>query len=356
MIRLIPRVENSNTMILLSPILALTLTAITAYFIFVSILVDIQVSSVFYTLFLEPLIDSYYLSEILVKAAPLMIIALGLSIGFKAGVWNIGAEGQYVIGGIAGSAVGLYFYDVEGFWIIPLMAIAGILGGMFYASIAAFLKTRYQVNEILVTLMLTYVAVLFLSAMLQGPLRNPSGFNFPESRIFHDSALLPIIWEGTRVHVGFIVAIILSIVAWFGIKRHILGMQIKITGSAPRAAKFAGFDDNKTVWYALLISGGLAGLAGVFEAAGPAGQLTPGLPQFYGFTAIIVAFLARLHPIGIIFSALLIALTYVGGENVQIDYDLPKSITQIFQGMLLFYFLACDILIKYKVVLFKTIR
>ena len=355
MIRLIPRVENSNVMILLSPLLALTLTAITAYFIFVSILVDIQVSSVFYTLFLEPLNDSYYLSEILVKAAPLMIIALGLSIGFKAGVWNIGAEGQYVIGGIAGSAVGLYFYDVEGFWIIPLMAIAGILGGMFYASIAAFLKTRYQVNEILVTLMLTYVAVLFLSAMLQGPLRNPSGFNFPESRIFHDSALLPIIWEGTRVHVGFIVAIILSIFAWFGIKRHMLGMQIKITGSAPRAAKFAGFDDNKTVWYALLISGGLAGLAGVFEAAGPAGQLTPGLPQFYGFTAIIVAFLARLHPIGIIFSALLIALTYVGGENVQIDYDLPKSITQIFQGMLLFYFLACDILIKYKVVLFKTI-
>ena len=356
MIRLIPRVENSNAMILLSPLLALTLTAITAYFIFVSILVDIEVSSVFYTLFLEPLNDSYYLSEILVKAAPLMIIALGLSIGFKAGVWNIGAEGQYVIGGIAGSAVGLYFYDVEGIWIIPLMSIAGILGGMFYASIAAFLKTRYQVNEILVALMLTYVAVLFLSAMLQGPLRNPSGFNFPESRIFHDSALLPIIWEGTRVHVGFIVAIILSIVAWFGIKRHILGMQIKITGSAPRAAKFAGFDDNKTVWYALLISGGLAGLAGVFEAAGPAGQLTPGLPQFYGFTAIIVSFLARLHPIGIIFSALLIALTYVGGENVQIDYDLPKSITQIFQGMLLFYFLACDILIKYKVVLFKTIR
>ncbi len=268
-----------------------------------------------------------------------MIIALGLSIGFRAGVWNIGAEGQYVIGGIAGSAVGLYFYDVEGFWIIPLMSIAGILGGMFYASIAAFLKTKYQVNEILVTLMLTYVAVLFLSAMLQGPLRNPSGFNFPESRIFHDSALLPIIWQGTRVHIGLIIAILFSFVIWFGIKRHMLGMQIKITGSAPRAAKFAGFDDNKTVWLSLLISGGLAGLAGLFEAAGPAGQLTPGLPQFYGFTAIIVAFLARLHPLGILFSASLIALTYVGGENVQIDYDLPSSITQILQGMLLFYFL-----------------
>jgi len=250
--------------------------------------------------------------------------------------------------------VGLYFYNVEGFWLLPLMALAAIIGGMLYASIAAFLKIRYQVNEILVTLMLTYVAVLFLSAMLQGPLRNPAGFNFPESRIFHDSAMLPIIWGGTRLHVGFIIAIIISFVAWFGIKKHMFGMQIKISGSAPRAAKFAGFNDNKTVLYSLLISGGLAGLAGFFEASGPAGQLTPGLPQFYGFTAIIVAFLARLHPIGILFSSLLIALSYVGGEEVQIEYNLPSSITQIFQGMLLFYFLACDILIKYKVVLNKT--
>ena len=356
MIRLIPRVENSNLMILLSPILALTLTAISAYIIFVFILVDIEVSSIFYTLFVEPLTDSYYLSEVLVKAAPLIIIAIGLAIGFRAGIWNIGAEGQYVIGGIAGSAVGLYFYDIEGFWIIPLMALAGILGGMFYASIAAFLRIRYQVNEILVTLMLTYVAVLFLNAMLYGPLRNPDGFNFPESRMFHDSALLPIIWEDTRVNIGLIIAIVFSFIAWFAIKKHMSGMQIKITGSAPRAARFAGFDDNKTVLYSLMISGGLAGLAGLFEAAGPAGQLQLGLPQSYGFTAIIVAFLARLHPIGIIFSASLIALTYVGGENVQIDYNLPSSITQIFQGMLLFYFLACDILIKYKIVLFKPNR
>ena len=356
MIKLIPRVENSKAMILLSPIIALILTALSAFVIFVFILEDVKVSNVFFTLFVEPFTDSYYFSELFVKAAPLMIIGLGLSIGFRAGIWNIGAEGQYVVGGIAGSAVAVYFYDVEAVWLLPLMAIAGILSGMFYASIAAFLRVKYQVNEILVTLMLSYVAVFFLSSMLQGPLQDPSGFNFPESRMFHDSALMPIIWQGTRVHIGLIIAILFSFVIWFGIKRHMLGMQIKITGSAPRAAKFAGFDDNKTVWFSLLISGGLAGLAGLFEAAGPAGQLTPGLPQFYGFTAIIVAFLARLHPLGILFSASLIALTYVGGENVQIDYDLPSSITQILQGMLLFYFLACDILIKYKVVLFKTIR
>ena len=354
MIKLIPRVENSKAMIVLSPLIALILTALSALIIFLFILEDVKVLNVFFTLFVEPLTDGYYLSELLVKAAPLMIIGLGLSIGFRAGIWNIGAEGQYVIGGIAGGAVGLYFYNVEGFWLLPLMAFAGILGGMFYAGIAAFLRTRYQVNEILVTLMLTYVAVLFLSAMVHGPLRNPSGFNFPESRMFHDSALLPIIWEGTRLNISLIVALALSILAWFGIKKHMFGMQIKISGSSPRAAKFAGFDDNKTVWLSLLISGGLAGLAGLFEAAGPAGQLTPGLPQFYGFTAIIVAFVARLHPIGILFSSLLIALSYVGGENVQIDYNLPSSIIQIFQGMLLFYFLACDILIKYKVVLNKT--
>ena len=217
MIKLIPRVENSKAMIILSPIIALTLTALSAFVIFIFILEDIKVSSVFFTLFAEPLIDPYYFSELLVKAAPLMIIGLGLSIGFRAGIWNIGAEGQYVIGGITGGAVGLYFYNVEGFWLLPLMALAGILGGMFYAGIAAFLRIRYQVNEILVTLMLTYVAVLFLSAMLQGPLRNPSGFNFPESRIFHDSAMLPIIWDGTRLHIGLLVAILLSILAWFGI-------------------------------------------------------------------------------------------------------------------------------------------
>ena len=289
MIKLIPRVDNSKAMIILSPIFALTLTALTALVIFLFILEDIPVSSVFFTLFVEPFTDSYYFSEILAKAAPLMIIGIGLSIGFRAGIWNIGAEGQYVIGGIAGSAVGLYFYNVDGFWLLPLMALAGILGGALYASIAAFLRIKYQVNEILVTLMLTYVAVLFLSAMVHGPLRNPSGFNFPESRMFHDSALLPIIWEGSRLNISFIIAIILSILVWFGIKKHMFGMQIKITGSAPRAAKFAGFDDNKTVWYSLLISGGLAGLAGLFEAAGPAGQLTPGLPQFYGFTAIILS-------------------------------------------------------------------
>jgi simple sugar transport system permease protein len=347
MIKLQARSENSRKMVIFAPVLAITLTAISAMIIF--LWAGLDVWNAFYVLFVEPLTGKYNISELLVKAAPLMMIALGLSIGFRAGVWNIGAEGQYIIGAISGGAVGLYFYDVQGAWIMPLMALAAILGGMFYAGIAAFLRTKYQVNEILVTLMLTYVAILFLGAMVFGPLRNPDGFNFPESRIFHDSATLPNIWQGTRLHIGLIVALLFAGIAWFMTNKHMFGLQIKISGSAPRAAKFAGFSENKTIWYTLLISGGVAGLAGLFEASGPIGQLVPHIPSGYGFTAIIVAFLARLHPIGIIFSALLIALTYMGGENAQITLQLPSAITSIFQGMLLFYFLACNILIEYKV-------
>jgi len=347
-IRLQTRTNNSNAMVFLSPILALTLTALSTFFIF--FLAGVDGFGAFYVLFIEPLSTQYNFSEMLVKAAPLMMIALGLSVGFRAGVWNIGAEGQYTVGAIVGGAVGLYFYEVEGFWVLPLMSLAAIVGGMLYAGIAAFLRTKFQVNEILVTLMLTYVAILLLSAMVHGPLRDPDGFNFPESRLFHDSATLPIIWEGTRVHIGLALAVIFSFLTYFWIKKHISGMQINISGIAPRAAKFAGFDENKAVWLSLLVSGGLAGLAGLLEAAGPVGQLVPHLPTGYGFTAIIVAFLARLNPLGIIFSSLLIALTYIGGENAQITYDLPSSITSIFQGMLLFYFLACDVLIRHKII------
>ena len=347
MINIEQRTDSSAKMVILAPILALTLTAISTMIIFLWASLDVM--NAFYVFYIEPLTGKYNLSELLVKAAPLMMIALGLSIGFRAGVWNIGAEGQYIIGAISGGAVGLYYYNVEATWLIPLMAFEAVLGGMGYAGIAAFLRTRFQVNEILVTLMLTYVAILFLSAMVFGPLRNPDGFNFPESRIFHDSATLPIIWQGTRAHIGFIIALLFAGVTWFITKKHMFGMQIKISGSAPRAARFAGFNENKTIWYTLLISGGLAGLAGLFEAAGPVGELVPHLPVGYGFTAIIVAFLARLHPIGIVFTSLLIALTYMGGENAQITLQLPSSITSVFQGMLLFYFLACNVLIEHKV-------
>jgi len=238
---------------------------------------------------------------------------------------------------------------MEGFYIIPLMSIAGVLGGMAWAAIPAFLRTKFNTNEILVSLMLVYVATLLLSLLVHGPLRDPEGMNFPESRLFSDSAILPLIIEDTRAHIGFIVALVFVGLALFIQERHVLGFQIKVTGQATRAAKYAGFSSNKIVWTTFMISGGLAGLAGVFEAAGPVGQLVPGLPAGYGFTAIIVAFLGRLHPVGILLGAMLMALTYIGGETAQIEMNLPSATINVFQGMLLFFLLASDILINYKI-------
>ncbi|MCL4164962.1 UNVERIFIED_CONTAM: hypothetical protein GTU68_008845 [Idotea baltica] len=288
------------------------------------------------------------ISELLVKATPLILIAIGLSFGFRAGVWNIGAEGQFTFGAICGGAVALAFYDTPGLWLLPLMCLVGAAGGMLWAAIPAFFRVRFNANEILVSLMLTYVATLLLSVLVSGPLRDPDGFNFPESRLFHDSATLPIILEGTRTHVGFLAALLAVATAWVLLGRHIIGFQIKVLGQAPMAARFAGFSEKRIVWICFLISGGLAGLAGLFETAGPVGQLVPSIPVGYGFTAIIVAFLGRLHPVGILLGGLLMALTYIGGEGAQIAMSLPSAVTSVFQGMLLFFLLATDVLVNYR--------
>jgi simple sugar transport system permease protein len=351
MIRLEPRNDVSPAMAYLAPALAVLVTAVAGAAIFAALGKDpVEAMRLF---FIQPLGDWFSISEMIVKATPLILIAIGLSFGFRAGVWNIGAEGQFTLGALAGGATGLAFYDVAGLWVLPLMCIAGALAGMAWAAIPALLRTRFNANEILVTLMLSYVAVLLLSVLVHGPLKDPDGFNFPESRLFHDSAILPILLEGTRAHVGFLASLAAVAVAWFVLGRHIFGFQVKVMGQAPRAARFGGFIENKVIWSCLLLSGGLAGLAGVFEAAGPVGQLVPAIPVGYGFTAIIVAFLGRLQPIGILIAGFVMALTYIGGETAQIEMNLPSAITGVFQGMFLFSLLGIDVFARYRL---KRIR
>lgn len=300
-------------------------------------------------IFSDPLFDAYSRSEILVKAAPLALIATGLSFGFRAGVWNIGAEGQFILGAICGGAVGLAFYGIEGPFILPLMALAGMAGGFAWAMIPALLRTKFNTNEILVSLMLVYVAILLLSGLVSGPLRDPDGFNFPESRQFHDSASLPILVATTRIHIGIPIALGIALIAWLMLQRHIFGFRIKLMGTAPRAAHFAGVSTDRMVITTLGLSGALAGLAGMFEAAGPVGQLVPSLPANYGFTAIIVAFLGRLHPAGIVLASLVLALTIIGGETAQFSLGIPAAAISVFQGMLLFFLLAFDIFTRYRI-------
>ncbi len=348
MIRLEARPNPSRAMVYGSPVIALALTLLAGLGLFGFMGRDpLEAMAI---IFIEPLTTVFSVSELLVKATPLILIGLGLSVGFRAGIYNIGAEGQYAVGALAGGCVALAFYNVQGIWLLPLAAVAGITGGMAWAAIPAFLRTRFGANEILVSLMLTYVAVLWLSALVHGPLRDPDGFNFPESRLFHDSATLPILIEGTRTHIGFAVALGLVMLVWLMLGRHIAGFKVQVFGLAPRAARFAGFSERRMIWFCLLFSGAFAGLAGMFEATGPVGQLVPSLAVGYGFTGIIVAFLGRLSPVGVVLAGLVMALTYVGGEAAQIRLSLPSAVTGVFQGLLLFFLLGVDVLVTYRVV------
>jgi general nucleoside transport system permease protein len=306
------------------------------------------------TIFWDPLFGefAFYLrGQLLVKAGPLILIAIGLALGFKAGIWNIGAEGQYIMGAICGAAVGLAVYPTESRWIYPLMVIAGAFGGWAWAMIPAILKTRFNTNEILVSLMLVYVAQTILAKASTGFLKNPEGMGFPGSRNFssYPAAANPELIAGTGMHWGVVTALVVALIAWVMLSRHIIGFQIKLSGQAPRAARFHGVNPNKLIVLCMGISGGLAGLAGLYEVTGPAGQITIDFNVGYGFTAIIVAFLGRLNPIGIVFAGLLMALTYVGGEMAATNLGLPSAAIEMFRGMLLFFLLGVDVLTNFRI-------
>lgn len=305
------------------------------------------------TIFWEPLFGEfsfYYRPQLLVKGAPLVLIAIGLSLGFKAGIWNIGAEGQYIMGAIVGAGVGLAFYPLEAWYIFPLMVIGGALGGWVWAMIPALLKVRFGTNEILVSLMLVYVAEQLLASMSLGLLKNPEGFGFPGSRNLqsYPSAYNADLIEGSGMHWGVVAAFVAVIYAYVLLNRHMTGFHIRLTGEAPRAARFAGVNPARLILFCLGLSGALAGLAGMFEVSGPSGQVSIDFNVGYGFTAIIVAFLGRLHPVGILLAGGLMALTYIGGEIAQSNLGLPAAAIQVFQGMLLFFLLALDLLTNYR--------
>ncbi len=346
-IRLEARRESAQAMVYLAPLLAVVLTLISGALLFIWL--GFAPGEALYNFFIVPIQDLYGLGELAVKATPLVMIAIGLSLGFRANVWNIGAEGQLTVGALAGGAVGLALNGIEAFYVMPAMLLAGIAGGALYAGIPAFLRTVFNTSEILVSLMLTYVALLLLSLLVHGPLRDPMGFGFPQSESFGGSALLPVVFEGTRVHLGSLIALAVVAAGWVLVSRSFVGFQIRVAGLAPAAGRYAGFSQTALIWMTLLIAGGLAGLAGVLEVAGPIGQLQPQISPGYGFTAIIVAFLGRLHPVGILLAGLLVALSYLGGEAVQINLGMPLAVTGVFQGLLLFFLLACDVLVGYRV-------
>lgn len=339
------RVAPSKWMMFASPIIAIIFTLITSAIILLFLGKD--PANGLYVFFVEPLTQAWSLEEILVKTIPLALIAAGLTICFTANVWNIGAEGQFILGAIAGATIPVLLPDMQGPHTLPLMMMLGFMGGMFFALIPALFKVRFGANEILTSLMLVYVAELILDYFVRGPWRDPAGLNFPQTIRFNEWTSMPII-GADRLNIGLYIAIAVALILLFFMGRTFQGFGIKLAGQAPKAAKFAGFSRNKTVYLVLAISGGLAGLAGIIEVAGPIKQLRPAISPGYGFTAIIVAFLGRLNPVGALIAAFILSITYIGAENAQIFLKVTNKITSVIQGVLLFFVLACDTLIYYR--------
>ncbi len=346
-LRLEPRPQTSRWMAYASPMIAAVLTVVSGIFLFSALGRD--PFEALYVFFIQPLSTTYDLAEWAIKATPLLLCAIGLSIGFRGNVWNIGAEGQLTLGAICGGGVALAFYGDEGPWLLPLMIVAGGLGGMAWGAIPAMLKNRFNANEILTSLMLTYVAIQLLGFLVHGPWRDPKGFNFPETRIFHELGQMPVRIEGTRLHGGVVLALIAMVAVWILMARTFTGFKVSVVGQAPAAAAYAGHSRRRVVMLSFLISGGLAGLAGISEVAGTIQQLQPVISPGYGFAAIIVAFLGRLPPVGVWLASLLMSLMYLGGESLQMNMNLPPALTGVFQGMLLFYVLGSDVLIRYRI-------
>jgi general nucleoside transport system permease protein len=353
MFKLEPRPEQSKFWSVASPLLALVITVVLGTLLFVALGKDpVKGLQVF---FWEPVSSGYRVGELLVKATPLLIIALGLAVCFRSNVWNIGAEGQFVIGAVVAGGVALLAGKDTSRFIVVAILLAGVLGGMAWAALTAVLRDRFNANEILVSLMLVYVATLVLNYLVFGPWKDPLGYNFPQTKTFEAVTQVPRLMAGSRVNVGVLLALAGVAALWVFLFRTRAGFAQQVGGLAPAAARYAGFSSRKALWTALLVSGGAAGLAGGLEVAGPIGQLTPYIPAGYGFAAIIVAFVGRLHPVGMVFSAILMSMFYIGGELAQSRLGLPKSLTGVFQGLLLFTLLACDTLMAYRIRLLPNV-
>ena len=351
-IKLEVREQKSVFWTFFSPLLAVLCSLSAGVFLFY--LLGYPATESFIAFFLKPFSTLYNLGEITIKAIPLILIALGLSVGFRAGVWNIGGEGQFILGALGAASVSLYFIDKEGVWLLPIICISGIIAGALWAALPAFFRTKFNVNEILSSLMLNYIAFFLLVYLVHGVLKDPDGFNFPESKIFSSAALLPVLLSGTRLHAGVFLVLLSTLVVWIIIKKTLLGFQLQVIGLSPKAGAYAGISQKKIIWISMLLSGAFAGLAGMLEVNGAIQQITATFNIGYGYTAIIVAFLGRLHPVGIFLAGILLATSYIGGEIAQLELGFPKAVIGIFQGMLLFFLLACDFFYTHKLTMTKV--
>lgn len=290
--------------------------------------------------------SSYAISETLVKAIPLMLLGLGLSLAFRMKLWNIGAEGQLYMGAFAASGIALFYGDLPSLILLPVMALASFVAGGIWGLIPGTLRAFWDVNETITTLMLNYVAIFFVESFIFGPWKDPASMGFPLSPRFSPQAYLPSIGD-SRVHIGLLVALLVAVLLYFLLNYTKWGYEIKVVGESHASARYTGINVVKNIMLVMLISGGIAGLAGMIEVSGITHRLQQGISPGYGFTAIIVAWLARLNPFAMIMVAILFGALLVGGFGLQI-FGLPFSTVQMLQGAVLFFLLGGEIFTKYR--------
>ncbi|WP_181703167.1 ABC transporter permease [Chthonobacter albigriseus] len=341
------RTAPSRATLVAVPAIAVALTLLCGFLLFTAI--GSPPEKVAYAFFVQPFASVGAIGEVLLKTGPLLLVAQGLAIGYRADIWNIGAEGQLIVGAICASVLAIAFETSTSPFLLPAMILAGAAGGAAWAGIAALLRVRFGASEILTTFMLSSVALQLLYFLVTGPLKDPMGFNFPQSVMFGDAALFAPLIPGTRANTSLLMGLAATLVAWVFMARTTAGFRLMVGGLAPAAARYAGFSQTRAIWIGLLAGGACAGLAGVGEVAGPLGMLQRTLSPGYGFAAIIVAFLGGLNPIGIVFAALVMAVIYVGGDYAVVSAGVPNASATILQGFLLVFYLAASLLFTHRI-------
>lgn len=290
--------------------------------------------------------DSYAVSETLVKAIPLMLLGLGLSLAFRMKLWNIGAEGQLYMGAFAASGIALFHGDLPPWILLPVMAVAAFAAGGLWGLITGALRAWWNVNETITTLMLNYVAISYVESFIFGPWKDPESLGFPLSPRFSQNAYLPTIGD-SRVHIGLLIALLLAIFFYYLIHYTKWGYEVKVVGESHASARYSGINVARNIMLVMLVSGGIAGLAGMIEVSGITHRLQQGISPGYGYTAVIVAWLGGLNPFAIIIVSILFGALLVGGFSLQI-YGLSFSIVQMLQGAVLFFLLGGEIFTRYR--------
>ncbi len=297
-------------------------------------------------LFLHSFTDRNSLAEIVVRTGPLLLTGLAVAVAFQCGMWNIGAEGQLYVGAIATTGIGITFIHLPSVILLPLIVLVSMGAGGLYGALPAWLKVRFGANEIIVTIMLNYVAMLGASYLLSNPWKEPSGL-VPRSANIVEAAQLPRMVSGTRIHAGILLALAAAAIMYVLLQKTVLGYRLRAVGRNPKAAHYGGIRVGRTLIGGMFISGGLAGLAGLGEIAGIHYHLLDDFSPGYGFTGIIVALLGNLHPIGVTVAAVLFAALQVGAESMQRTFRIATSLVWILQGLVVLFALGSRFLRRY---------